>query len=298
MSDPSAPRTWMIVLAFAALYLIWGSTYLGIKIAIETMPPFLMTTSRFVLAGAVLYVLARFSGVGRPSLENWKQAFVVGALLIAGGNGVVALAEKWIDSSMAALIIASNPMFMTVIGWWGGVQNKPMWRDWLSLAVGFAGVTLLVAASSDIVYTNSVYGYVAILVAVLLWTAGTIYSKRNPQTINPWMQSGMQMISGGVVCLVAGLASGELAELNIAAVSVRSWFAFGYLFLVGSLVGFTAYVYLLRHCQPTAVSSHAYVNPVVAVFLGWLILGETHTLGSIIGACLVLLAVYELLRKR
>jgi len=138
----TAPK-WKILVAFAALYLIWGSTYLGIKVAIETIPPFMMATTRFLIAGLILYFLARMKGAVRPTAAQWIHSLVVGALLIAGGNGIVSFAEKWVDSSMAALIIASNPLFMTVFGWWGKVQEKPTFRAWLSLGVGFAGVALL-----------------------------------------------------------------------------------------------------------------------------------------------------------
>lgn len=284
--------------AFAALYLIWGSTYLGIKIAIETMPPFLMATTRFLIAGAILYFLARGNGAPRPAFEQWRHSLIVGGFLIAGGNGIVSFAEKWIDSSMAALIIASNPLFMTLGGWWGRVQSKPTFRMWLSLVVGFLGVALLIGYGGESNPRESIFGYALVLLAVAFWTFGSVFSKRNPQTINPWLQSGMQMICGGGVCLLAGSLLGEMGDIDVSAISMRSWIAFVYLIFFGSLVGFTSYVYLLRHRSPSAVSSHAYVNPVVAVILGWLILGETLTVGGMLGSGLVLIAVFELLRRK
>lgn len=297
MNSEKKPQSWMIVLAFAALYLIWGSTYLGIKVAIETIPPFLMATSRFLLAGFVLYLVARMNGVGRPTLAQWKDAFVVGSFLIAGGNGVVTFAEQWIDSSMAALIIACNPFFMTLIGWWGGVQARPRVMAWLSLLGGFVGVAFLVSPSGSSSGGESFFGYGLVVMAVVFWTLGSVYSKRNPQTINPWLQSGMQMLCGGFVCFVLGSVMGEFDSLNIAGVSNRSWWAFGYLVVVGSLVGFTSYVFLLRNCAPSTVSSHAYVNPVVAVILGWLILGETLSAAGWVGSGLILASVFILLRQ-
>ncbi|EDY84320.1 Integral membrane protein DUF6 [Verrucomicrobiia bacterium DG1235] len=287
----------MICLAFAALYLIWGSTYLAIKVAVETMPPFLMATGRFFLAGLVLYGVARASGAARPSGGQWKHSWIVGGFLIAGGNGVVSYAETFIDSSMAALIIASNPLFMTLFGWWGGVQAKPGRMAWLSLAGGFVGVATLIASGSGIEWGNSLFGYILVVGCVLLWTVGSIYSKRNPQEMNPWLQSGMQMICGGAICLLAGGSMGEFSTLDFAAISSRSWIAFGYLFIVGSLIGFTSYVYLLKHCVPSTVSSHAYVNPVVAVILGWLILGETLNMGGWVGSGMILVSVFILLRQ-
>jgi len=293
-SDDTAPK-WAIIAAFTALYIIWGSTYLGIKVAIETIPPFLMSTARFVVAGAILYGLARLKGATRPTAGHWKHSAIVGALLVAGGNGIVAYTERWIDSSMAALIIASNPLFMALFGWWAGVQSRPNTRTWWSLAGGFTGVALLILFGKGISVGESISHYLFIIIAVIFWTGGSIYSKRHPQTISPWLQSGMQMLCGGIVCLLTGLALGEFNNFDPSAISARSYLAFVYLILVGSLVGFTSYVYLLKHCSASAVSSHAYVNPVVAVILGWLILDEKLTTGGLIASSLILVSVYVLL---
>lgn len=298
MNEQSKPSAWLIGLAFAALYLIWGSTYLGIKIAIETMPPFLMAAGRFTLAGLILYWLARWNGAARPTGAQWKDALIVGGLLIAGGNGVVTFAESYIDSSMAALIIASNPLFMTLFAWWGGVQSRPGWMACLSVFGGFAGVATLIGSRGSIEMGDALWGYLSVLLAVLLWTLGSVYSKRNPQKMNPWLQSGMQMLCGGAICLSAGLGMDEVSGFEFSQISLRSWVAFVYLLLSGSLIGFTSYVYLLKHCAPSTVSSHAYVNPVVAVFLGWLILGETLNLGGWVGSGLILVSVFVLLRQK
>lgn len=296
-NEEQGPSLWLLGLAFAALYVIWGSTYLGIKVAVETMPPFLMATSRFVLAGAILYGVARWRGAPAPDAAQWRNALIVGGFLIAGGNGLVSVAETRIDSSMAALIIASNPLFMTLFGWWGGVQTRPTAMAWLSIGGGLAGVGVLVASSRGISLENSFFGYALVLMAVLFWTLGSVYSKLTAQVVNPWMQSGMQMVCGGLVCLALGAVTGELAGLEPAAISLRSWLAFAYLLFVGSLVGFTSYVFLLRHCVPSTVSSHAYVNPVVAVILGWLILDEQLNLGGWIGSGMIVVSVFVLLRQ-
>lgn len=297
MTNESRPAAWLIGLAFAALYLVWGSTYLAIKVSIETMPPLLMAAARFGLAGMILYALARARGVPGPTGKQWKHAAIVGGFLIAGGNGGVSYAEMHIDSSMAALVIASNPLFMTLFGWWGGVQAKPTWMAWLSVAGGIAGVATLVSSSAGLESEGSLFGYFLVVGCVLLWTLGSIYSKRSPQTINPWLQSGMQMMCGAAVCLLVGALIGEFDGLDLEGFSGRSWLAFFYLVLIGSLVGFTSYVFLLRHCIPSTVSSHAYVNPVVAVFLGWLILGETLNAGGWIGSGMILVSVFVLLRQ-
>ncbi|MGJ8641333.1 MAG: EamA family transporter [Opitutaceae bacterium] len=290
-------RPWHIALAFTALYLIWGSTYLAIKIAIETIPPFFMATARFLIAGAILYAIARLNGTPKPTRSHWRHSIIVGALLIAGGNGVVTFAEKSIDSTMAALIIASNPLFMTLLGWWGGVQSKPSLRMCFSLTGGFLGVAILILSKNTLSLDAVLWGNLLVILAVIFWTTGSIYSKRNPQTINPWLQSGMQMICGSLVCLVVGTTLGEFNGFDLEMVSNRSWTAFVYLVIAGSLAGFTSYVYLLKHCTPTEVSSHAYVNPVVAVILGWLVLGETLSLSGTIAAGIILASVYQLLKR-
>lgn len=288
----------MIIAAFTALYLIWGSTYLGMKVAIETIPPFLMSMSRFMIAGAILYTIARLTGAPRPQLSHWIHSIIVGGLLILGGNGLVCYAETSVDSSLAALIVASNPFFMAIFGWWAGVQRRPSPRAWLSLIGGFAGVAILVSYGNNVDLAGNPAPYIILTFAVLLWTGGSIYSKKYPQTISPWLQSGMQMFCGGFFSLIASLTLGEFDTFDIAAVSTRSWLAYSYLLIIGSLVGFTSYVYLLKNCSASAVSSHAYVNPVVAVILGWLILGEVLSTGGIIGSALILISVYLLLRSR
>ena len=297
MEEQERPPAWQLALAFAALYIIWGSTYLAIKVAIETMPPLLMAGTRFVLAGGILVVWALARGAPKPSWEQWRHALIVGALLIAAGNGIVTLAELWIDSSMAALIIASNPLFMTLFGWWGGVQRRPGWMSSVSLGIGFVGVFLLISGSEGMRSGGDWPGYLLTLCAILFWTIGSIFSKRHPESMNPWLQSGMQMICGGVVCLVAAAALGEPNEVIVGAFSQRSMWAFFYLIVFGSLAGYTSYVFLLRHCAPTTVSSHAYINPVVAAFFGWLMLGETLTPASLAGSALVIVAVFALLRR-
>lgn len=296
--EAQPPPSWQIALAFAALYVLWGSTYLAIKVAIESMPPLLMASARFAIAGAILLAWASARRAAMPTRAQWRNAAIVGALLIAGGNGLVTLAERWIDSSAAALIIASNPLMMTLLGWWGGVQKRPDLAAWLSLLGGFVGMAALVASGGGLDWSGGAAGYALVFIAIVSWTGGSIFSKRNPQTIDPWLMSGMQMICGAGVLLVMGTARGEWAGLELAATTARSWWGFGYLVVFGSLAGFTSYVFLLRHCSPAQVSSHAYVNPVVAVFLGWLILGETLGPGGWLGAALIVLSVFALLRRR
>jgi drug/metabolite transporter (DMT)-like permease len=297
-SEYDQPPTSQLILAFAALYIIWGSTYLAIKIAIETMPPFFMASSRFLIAGALLYGLARFKGANRPNTKQWKHSAIVGTFLIAGGNGVVTVAERWVDSNIAALIIASSPLFMTLLGWLGGVQKKPGWLGIGSLLLGLGGVAYLIESPNTSSESGQLGGYALVLLAVLSWTIGCIFAKRNPIKIDSWLNSSMQMICGSIVCLVTGLCIGEIDTLSIGGISARSWIAFVYLIIFGSIIGYTSYVFLLKHCTPTTVSSHAYVNPVVAVILGWLILDERLTQSGWIGSGLILISVFALLQRQ
>ena len=293
----SEAQKWQLLLAFAALYVIWGSTYLAIKIAIETMPPFLMASSRFLIAGLILYAFARLKGAGRPKASDWKTAAIVGTCLIAGGNGIVTFAERWIDSNMAALIIASSPLFMTLLGWLGGVQRRPGCIGMASLLLGLVGVAILMNGPDTASSQSQFVGYMLVIIAVLSWTSGCIYAKRNPVKTDSWLNSSMQMICGSGVCLAAAFCLGETESVAIYEISTRSWTAFAYLTVFGSIIGYTSYVFLLKHCAPTTVSSHAYVNPVVAIALGWLILGESLTTNGWIGSGLILLSVFALLHR-
>ena len=297
-SESQQPPRSQLILAFAALYLIWGSTYLAIKIAIETMPPFFMASSRFLIAGALLYGLARFKGANRPNTSQWKHSAIVGTFLIAGGNGIVTFAERWVDSNIAALIIASSPLFMTLLGWLGGVQKKPGWLGIGSLLLGLGGVAYLIESPNTSSESGRLGGYALVLLAVLSWTIGCIFAKRNPIKIDSWLNSSMQMICGSIACLVAGLCIGEINTFSIGEISARSWIAYIYLIIFGSIIGYTSYVFLLKHCAPTTVSSHAYVNPVVAVILGWLILDERLTQSGWIGSGLILISVFALLQRQ
>ena len=292
------PALWQLALAFAGLYIIWGSTYLGIKIAVETMPPLLMGACRFIPAGAILIAFARWRGAEAATGRQWKTAWVVGGFLIFGGNGFVALAALSVDSSVIALLIASNPIFMTLIGWGAGVQRRPGLISVSSLALGFLGVALLIYSRGGFDLDGEWRGYALVMAAILFWTTGSVYSKRQAHPRSPWLASGMQMLCGGAVCLAVGLLLGEGGAFDWNAFSLRSLLAFTYLIVVGSLAGFTCYVFLLQHCAPATVSSHAYVNPVVAFVLGWLILDESLEPLGWASSGLILLAVFVLLWRQ
>ncbi len=284
----------LLVAAFAAIYIFWGSTYLAIKYAIETLPTFLMAGSRFLIAGSILYVWACLSpDYEKPSFAHWRTSLIVGTLLLLGGNGSVVLAEHYISSSLAALLVATEPFWIVLLSWlWLG-GNCPNWKVALGLLIGFVGVYLLIGGQGSVANVADANGSGQLLGAFLVicgafcWALGSIYGVRATTPKSSLLTSGMQMLSGGFVLLLVGTFSGEWSKFNVADVSTNSWLGFVYLIIFGSIVGFTAYSWLLKVAPPSLVATYAYVNPVVAVFLGWIIAGESLTMQMLIGAGII-----------
>lgn len=284
-----------LIAAFAAVYLIWGSTYLAIKYAIETMPTFLMAAVRFLVAGGILYVFARLSpGYEKPKAVHWRTAFIVGALLLGVGNGAVVMAEHYISSSMTALLIASNPFWMVTLGWMFMGRGKPNYKVALGLLIGFVGVAMLIlgrpdasGATGDLQWL----GIVLVMLATIGWAFGSLYGAKAPTAKSNILAAGMQMLAGGAILLVVSAVTGEWQTFDYAAVSSVSWIALAYLIFVGALVAYTAYSWLMQNASPSAVSTYAYVNPVVAVLLGWAIAGESMTAQMLIGAGVIVVSV-------
>jgi drug/metabolite transporter (DMT)-like permease len=287
----------VLIAAFAAVYIFWGSTYLAIKYAMETLPPFLMAGSRFLVAGSILYLVARFSAdYEAPRFEHWKTGFIVGTLLLLGGNGGVVIATQYIPSSMTALLVATEPFFIVILSWLWLKGGRPGWKATLGLVIGFAGVWLLisgrtaggVAGTSD---AGQWIGIIAVIFGALSWAAGSIYGLKSPVPKSSIQTAAMQMISGSISLLLVGLLRGEWSRFDPSAVSANSLFGVTYLIVFGSLIGFTAYSWLLKNAQPSMVATYAYVNPVIAVLLGWGIAGESLTAQMLIGAFIVVVSV-------
>ncbi|CAA9218391.1 MAG: Permease of the drug/metabolite transporter (DMT) superfamily [uncultured Chthoniobacterales bacterium] len=285
------PKKSAIIAAFAAIYLIWGSTYLGILFAIESIPPMLMSGSRYLLAGVIMYGLARMQGAPRSGWGDWRTAAIIGAALLLGGNGGVTIAEQWVPSGLAAVVVATVPIYMVLLGWLMKTAPRPTSAVWLGLAGGFAGVALLLAPNADVTtqqYPQLRLGMLVLLCSAFLWSAGSIYSRRAQNAPSPFLAAGQQMICGGGLMLLAGLLTGELPRFDIHRVTWLSFGAWVYLVLIGAIVGFTAYIWLLRHCDPAKVATYAYVNPIVAVMLGAGFAGETLTLRTVLAATLII----------
>jgi drug/metabolite transporter (DMT)-like permease len=285
-----------IVLAFAAVYLLWGSTYLAIRFGVETIPPFIMAGLRHLTAGALLFAWLRARGARWPEWRHWKSAALIGGLMLLGGNGLVSWAEQRVPSGLAALIVASVPIWMTVFD---GVlhRERPHGIVIAGLAVGLGGIALLVVPGrfAGGGHVDGV-GAAALLTAALLWAIGSLWSRRVPLPSSTLLATAIEMIAGGLILLAAAGATGEWAGFSFAEVSTRSLLALGYLVVAGSLLGFSAYIFLLGATTPARVSTYAYVNPVVAVFLGWAIAGETLTPRILIAAVVIVGAVAFIIR--
>jgi drug/metabolite transporter (DMT)-like permease len=279
------------IAAFAALYLIWGSTYLGIFFAIQSIPPFLMAGARFLFAGLIMFAIARTQGPLRSTLAEWRTSLIVGACLLLGGNGGVTLSEKFIESGLASLIVATVPMYITLLGWLFGMTPRPAPLVWLGLAGGFLGVAVLLGPAMRLSSgsgSHPAIGMSILLLSSFIWSAGSLYSRTVKHTASPFLAAAQQMFCGGVLLVLVGFFVGEPRDLHPSNITTLSLGAFAYLVLIGAIVGYTAYFWLLRHCDPAKVATYAYVNPIVAVLLGALFAHETITLRTLLAAALII----------
>jgi len=282
-SLPSLP----VLLAFAAIYLIWGSTFFAILIGIESIPPFLLAGARFTLAGAALYGFERLRGAPRPSRSQWRWAAVIGGLMMFGGNGFVTWAEQLVPSGLAAVMIATIPVWM--VGLDATLYRGPRPNPWVwaGLALAIVGVAVLANPGHGAIPP---LGTAMLLIAAFSWANGSLLTRSADLPESPKLSASMQMLTGGAILLVAATVTGEWSKLDTGAVTASSLAALAYLIVFGSIVAHSSYVYLLRRCSAAAVSTYAFVNPVIALGLGWLI-GETFGTRSLIGAVLIVGAV-------
>ena len=284
-------KTIMTVVALLSVYIVWGSTYLGIKIAIETFPPFLMAGIRFLIAGAVLYGFVVVKEKKQPKLIEWRDTTIIGTLLLLGGNGLVVIAEKTIPSSIAAIVIATVPLWMIVIAWRLKNQTRPNKSTLIGTLIGFAGVVILMFPSHQEHLYFDTFGLLLTLLAAILWSLGSIYSQKAILPTSVMLSTAMQMLSGGLVLIIVATLFGEWQQFHIETLSSRSLLAFAYLVFIGSLVGFSAYVWLLKNVSPYLASTYAFVNPMVALFLGYFFADEVLSMKALIATVLIISAV-------
>ena len=281
-----------IAAAYAAIYVIWGSTFLGIRYAVETMPPFLMAGTRFVIAGAMLYAWAAIRDGARPTWRHWVNTAIVGGLLLTIGNGAVSWAEQFIPSGLAALVVAITPLWMVIFEWMRPGGDRPNTRILGGLALGFLGLVVLIGPA-DILGASHVdpRSAVVLLMGTLAWAGGSIYSRSLSLPRSARLSTAMQMLAAGAFLLLAGAIAGEPSRVSFDAMSLRSLLAVAYLIIFGSIIGFTAYSWLLTVSSAARVSTYAYVNPVVALVLGWAIADEPLGPRTVLAACVVLTGV-------
>jgi drug/metabolite transporter (DMT)-like permease len=291
-SSSTALASPLVPVAFAAVYVIWGSTYLAIRVGVESFPPLMLAGARHLIFGLLFYPILRWKTGARPTSANWRAAAITGCLLLLLGNGIVCVAEQTVPSGVTALLVATVSLWMVLVDWLrpGGV--RPVLRVCAGLLVGFSGLLLLVGPRNVGGAGRVDPAGVALLVlASLAWACGSVYSKHSEMPSSPLLGATMQSISGGVGLWIAAAFSGELGTFHLAAVSSRSWLALAYLTCCGSMLGFTAYIYILKHSTATRVATYAFVNPVVAIFLGWLLLSERINLRTILAGAIILFAV-------
>lgn len=290
MVDPRVPRL-RLWAALLSVWLIWGSTYLAIRFMIDTLPGFLAAGLRFVVAGAILFVWAWLREGARPRGLHWRAATIVGGFLLLGGNGAVVWAEQRVPSGLAALIVAIVPLWIVLLEALAGA-GRPSARMLGGVLLGLVGVGLLVgpghfAGSQGV----DLLGAAVLMLGSLSWALGSLYSRRAGLPESPLLATAMEMLCGGGLLLLLGAATGDFRQLQLAQVTTRSWLALGYLIVFGSLIGFTAYVWLLRVTAPAVATTYAYVNPVVAVVVGWGIAGEPITARTMLAMAIIVGAV-------
>lgn len=287
-----ARATTLVLLAFAAVYLVWGSTYLAIRIGIESFPPLVLAGLRHLTTGLVLYPFFRGKPGNRPTPLNWRAAAVVGFLLLFLGNGGVSWAEQTVPSGVTALLVATVSLWLVIVDWLRPGGHKPVPRVVMGLLLGFAGLALLVGPA-QLGGSGRVdpRGAAVLVLASLAWACGSLYAKHGGMPSSPMLGVAMQSLAGGVILLITGFLTGEFHGFHFATVSLRSWLALAYLIAFGSGIGFSAYIYILHKSTAARVATYAFVNPVVALFLGRIIAGEVITLRTALAAAVILTAV-------
>lgn len=286
------PPVIQLLLAFFAVYFIWGSTYLAIRFTTQSIPPFLMASCRFLVAGSILYLFARRQGAV-PERIHWQSASISALFLLLGGNGLMAWSLQYINSSLAAILVATVPFWMVLVAWLGFKARRPGSKETAGLVLGFVGILWLVISTGSQGNgraTNPV-GIAIVMLSAISWAMGSVYAARHSPPGSPMLLIALQMLVGGGLLAITGTLLGEWQIFQVAHVSVRSLLALGYLTFFGSLIAFTAYSWLLRVVPPSLASTYAYVNPVVAILLGWSLGGEQISLPMLLASGVIVASV-------
>lgn len=288
----TASQPTLVLASFAAVYLLWGCTFYAIRVGIESFPPFLLAGLRHLSVGLLFYPAFRRVTREKPTFAQWRTAFITGCLLLTLGNGTVSWAEQAVPSGIAALLVATVSLWMVLVDWLRPGGHRPVPRVIAGLLLGFAGMALLIGPEH---FGNSErinpVGACALIGASLAWAIGSIYSRHHPLPKSPLLGAGMQTLSGGTILCLIAIATGETRHFHFASVTLRSWLGLLYLIVFGSALGFTAYVYILKHSTAARVATYAFVNPLVALFLGWFLAAEPLSLRTLLASGVILTAV-------
>lgn len=287
----SSPSLFLVLLAFATIYLVWGSTYLVIFFAIETIPPFIMAGTRYLFAGVLLYAVLSMKNVYIPTRAQWKSAAIVGCMMLAGGNGMVSWSEQYVSTGLAALMVATVPLWMVLLDWLIYKGPKPGARIIIGLGAGLIGLFILIGPSNIAGERINPYGAAALMFACMSWSFGSLRSRHAELPPSPFLSTAMQMTAGGLALLLLGLMTGEWSRVDFANISTKSILSVVYLSIFGSIAALTAYTWLLKVTSSAKAATYAYVNPVVAMLLGWMFVGEALTPRVVVAAVVILLAV-------
>jgi drug/metabolite transporter (DMT)-like permease len=281
-----------IIAAFASIYVIWGSTYLAIRYAVETIPPFVMGGARFAVSGTILYLWSRYRGAPKPTRIHWRNAIIAGGFLLLGGNGAVVWAEQFVPSGLTALLVSILPFWLVIIEWVRPPRRRPSGAVMVGLVLGFVGIIVLVGPSGMGGHGNvAPLGALVLILGSLSWAIGSFWSRDAQLPESGLLTTGMEMLGGGALMIIVGAISGEVAHVDVHAISKASAIGLLYLVTFGSLLGFTSYIWLLDKVSPARLGTYAYVNPLVAVMLGWAIAGERLSIRTGVAAAIVICAV-------
>jgi drug/metabolite transporter (DMT)-like permease len=294
--ETASPNPVLVLIALLTVYVIWGSTYLGIRLAIASIPPFFMAGTRYLAAGGAMFLFALFSGAKMPSLVEWRDALILGGCLLLGGNGGVTFAEQYVPSGTAALLVSTVPVFLTIFAWATKLGPRPSAMVCVGLLLGLLGVSILSRPGTQSTMSPGSHfhwyiGIVALLLAAAVWAWGSLYSRKATHPSSPIVGVGIQMICGGTLLLLVSISTGETGRVDLGRVTTESFLAWAYIVVFGAIVAFTAYIWLTRVISPALLGTYAFVNPVVAVLLGWAIAGEKLDSRTISGAAVIVAAV-------
>jgi len=287
------------LLAFGAIYIIWGSTYLAIRYAVETIPPLMMIGIRSLTAGIILYFISRSRDKEKIRKENIIPLFTIGAMFFLIGHGLLAWSQQYVPSGVAAVLVSGEPLFIIIIEWLFLKDTRVNLKGILGLLLGSGSIVFLIASNKESELSNNDFLPSALIViCTLAWGAGAVYSRVAKVPKSPLLTSGMELIFGGILVLIISFFIGEPSRFHISQVTLKSFFGLLYLIIFGSVIAFSAYVWLLGHTSATRISTHTFVNPVIAVFLGWLMANENITIALIIATGIIIISVYLVLHDQ